>query len=120
MEKRIIKSEEQPNIIEYLNDGSYYYNYNPQMNIVEKQNEDGETVESTEYSYVQVHLYGIPNYKDITKAVIRCHISEDEEFDMINTYNKAILFEEEVNIDSYKKYLELLNEIKVNVKNSLK
>ncbi|WP_133166424.1 hypothetical protein [Paramuribaculum intestinale] len=43
----------------------------------------------TTYDCNTVQLWGTPNYKDITRAVIRAEVSETEEFGLINDYNAA-------------------------------
>lgn len=106
-------SEVQPKIIEYLGDGTYYYNYNITQETV--QLEDGE---STQYTYIPILIRGHANYKDCVKYTIRKFISQDEEFDLINSYNKAVLTNSVTteDKDKYTKYLELLDTIKFNVK----
>ena len=41
------------------------------------------------YDYDTVEVWGNPNYKDLTRAVIRAEVSETEEFGLINDYNAA-------------------------------
>lgn len=106
-------STERPLPIEYLGDNTYYYNYDIQEAIVPDQ--EGEHIE---YSFVQVHLRGIPNYADCVKAVIRAYVSESEEFDLVNSYNKYVLglSHDEQDREKYVQYLELLQEIKTRIK----
>lgn len=114
--RRII-TEQLPPKIQYLNDNSYYYNYD----IVQTQSErEGEPI--TQYNFVQVHLWGKPNYKDCVKAVIRSYLTIDEEFDLINSINKATLGLDvsTEDVDKYKEYVCLLNNIKLNVSQDFK
>lgn len=99
-----IISAEKPKIIEYLGDGSYYYNYDIKS-------------EDDSYSFIQVKLWGKANYSDCVKAIIRAFVTLEEEFDLINSVNKSILSESyDESVDKYQEYLELLDTIKANVK----
>lgn len=115
-----INSGIQPNLIEYLGDGTFYYNYDIQ--VISKAIRDidnNEPTDYTEYSYIQVREFGVPEYKVLVKDVIRKFISIDEEFDIINSYNKSTLLNEQVNTDDYTNYLELIQTIKNKVKQDL-
>lgn len=110
---RIITNQK-PQKIQYLNDNSYYYNYDIQSNIevIDDRVED-------RYNFIQVHIWGHPDYKDCVKAIIRAYISVEEEFDLINSMNKVSLGldSEQNSISEYKEYINLLSEIKKKVKN---
>ena len=103
-----------PNIIERLGNNTYYYNYNITSEQITNQDGEGETI----YNFIQVHLTGIPDYKDCIKNVIRKYVSQEEEFDLINSYNKVQITGEKNSEDvkKYTDYINLLNEIKTNVK----
>lgn len=109
-----VNSNIKPDPIEQLGNNTYYYNYN--ITSEQRVNQDGE--EETVYSFVQVHLSGAPNYKDCIKNIIREYVSQTEEFDLINSYNKVQLTGQENSEDvkKYTDYIELLDEIKANVK----
>lgn len=109
-----VNSNIKPDPIQQLGNNTYYYNYN--ITSEQRANQDGE--EETVYSFVQVHLSGVPNYKDCIKNIIREYVSQTEEFDLINSYNKVQLTGEENSEDvkKYTDYIELLDEIKANVK----
>lgn len=113
MEAKRQTSTERPLPVEYLGDGSYYYNYDIREYVV-------PDVEGThiEYSFVQVHLRGLANYADCVEAVIRAYVSESQEFDLVNSYNKFVLgLSTDVKYrDEYIAYLNLLEEIKTNIK----
>lgn len=108
MAKRLT-SIEKPSSIEYLGDGTYYYNYDIVAFEVEKKEEI-----QVKYSYVQVHLRGQANYVDCVKAIIREFVSETEEFDLVNSYNKYSLgiSNDVEDRENYIEYLSLLEEIK--------
>lgn len=109
-----LSSNIKPNAIERLGNNTYYYNYN----IVSEQraNENGE--QETIYNFIQVHLTGIPDYKDCIRNIIREYVSQTEEFDLINSYNKIQITGEKNSEDvkKYTDYINLLDEIKTNVK----
>ena len=103
-----------PNIIERLGNNTYYYNYN--ITSEQRTNMNGE--QETIYNFIQVHLTGIPDYKDCIRNIIREYVSQEEEFDLINSYNKVQITGEKNSEDvkKYTDYINLLNEIKNNVK----
>ena len=109
-----ISSNIKPNAIERLGDNTYYYNYN--ITSEQKENENGE--QETIYNFIQVHLTGIPDNKDCIRNIIREYVSQTEEFDLINSYNKVQLTGDKNSEDvkKYTDYINLLEEIKTNVK----
>ena len=109
-----VSSNIRPNAIEFLGNNTYYYNYN--ITSEQKINQDGE--EETIYNFIQVQLTGVPNYKDCIKNIIREYVSQTEEFDLINSYNKIQITGEKNSEDmkKYTDYISLLDKIKTNVK----
>lgn len=109
-----ITIQEKLDTIQRLDNNTYYYNYLTDSYTVQDENSQDIPV----YKYIQVHLFGAPNYKDCVKAIIREHISQEEEFDMINSYAKAIITgaRDSGDITEYKEYLSLLDSIKTKVK----
>ena len=109
-----ISSNVKPNAIDQLGNNTYYYNYN----ITEEQRANENDEQETIYNFIQVHLTGIPDYKDCIRNVIREYVSQEEEFDLINSYNKVQITGEKNSEDvkKYTDYINLLNEIKTNVK----
>ena len=105
-----------------LNDGSYYYNYDVREEGVVKHFDDEN--ESPVYSFIQIRCWGKPNYKDCVKNIIRKYITQEEEFDLINSANSIILSgnidDNNIDILKYKDYLRLVKEIKANVKKDFK
>lgn len=114
---KIIETQE-PQPFQYLDNDTYYYNYNIQSEEVEQSDMNEEPRLVTVYSFVQVTLYGKPNYNDCVKSIIRSYISEDEEFDLVNSYNKYTLglSADETDLHRYTDYLQLLDSIKLKVK----
>lgn len=111
-----ITSIEKPETIIKLGNNSYYFNYDIQpttLQVVE--NEVSKNVDG--YSYVQVHIQGQPNYKDCVKNVIRAYVSQEEEFDLINSHNSSAMgiTEDSQAEDEYTQYLQLLQTIKSNI-----
>lgn len=113
-----ITSNEKPLVIQRLNDGNYYYNYDIKSEIilVKENPEDENYKEQLQYNFIQVCLRGIPSYEKCVRAIIREYASEDEEFQMINDYAAAQIPFSEVDGNLYKDYLNLLQDIKYNVK----
>ena len=109
-----VSSNIKPSAIEQLGNNTYYYNYN--ITSEQKINENGE--QETVYNFIQVHLTGIPDYKDCVKNIIREYVSQTEEFDLINSYNKIQITGEKDSEDmkKYTDYISLLDKIKTNVK----
>lgn len=103
--------------IQRLGNNTYYYNYI--IDVTEIVTKDKET--EPLYKYIQVHLYGQPDYKQIVQAVLREYISQNEEFDLINSYNsyQNNITTDETVVSKYIDYLKLVQQIKVNVKKDI-
>lgn len=117
-----IETNVEPKKVEYLGDGSYYYNYDIQSKIVTVASMEGEgEKEETMWNFIQVHLFGKANYTDCVKAVIRAYVDQDEEFDLINSANRVTLgiSDSSSNTEDYVQYLNLVDTIKANVKKDL-
>ena len=100
--------------IQRLGNNTYYYNYITE--VTQTITEDNKAVPV--YKYIQVHLSGQPNYKQIVQAVLREYISQNEEFDLINSYNsyQNNLTTDDTVVSKYVDYLKLVQEIKTNIK----
>lgn len=123
LEPRRIDSNVAPSAIENLGNGNWYYNYDIQSEKVELPLQEGETVPSEEirYNYIQIRLSEKPEYKKCVELLIREFITQTQEFDLINSANKAILsgVESSDDITKYKEYLDKVEEIKEKVANDL-
>lgn len=109
MVHRII-SPDKPESIQYLGNNNYYYNYDIQeIQILDKQM----------YSFIEIKLTGNPDYKQCIKEIIRQYVSAEEELDLINSNNATTnnVVNNSSNITNYTDYLNLVNTIKINVKN---
>lgn len=118
----IIKTFEKPEKFVDLGTGFWYYNFGVTSQEVvvpiEMMGEPGEEVKTeqkTEYSYIQVRLNCRPEYAKCVEALIRQYVSASQEFDLINTANKALMNNQEVPED-YREYLNLLESLKAEVK----
>lgn len=127
-------SDIRPTAIQPLGNGAYHYNYNIKARTQEaepqaqEENADGITADimaqipGVVYDYDTVEVWGVPNYKDLTRAVIRSEVSETEEFGLINDYNaaKAGLIDDEAEAEEaearYTAHLRRVSEIKAMVK----
>lgn len=127
-------SDVRPLAIQPLGNGAYHYNYNitERTEEVEPQvsgddNPEGADIidttptTRTTYDCDTVLVWGTPNYKDLTRAVIRSEVSETEEFGLINDYNAAragLLEEDEAEKaeEAYTAHLRRVAEIKAMVK----
>lgn len=120
LEPKRIYSNIIPTIIENLGNGNWYYNYDIKSEKVELPLQEGKTVpkEEIRYNYIQIKLSDKPEYKKCVELLIREFITQTQEFDLINSANKAILANDLTNQDivKYKKYLTKIEEIKNNVK----
>ncbi len=114
-----IKTNIMPLNIEYLGNGSYYYNYDIQSQLVTiPQDLTENPIDELQYNFVQVKLKGKANYADCVQAIIRKYITQNQEFDLINSMNKFTLgidINRKAKTD-YEEYLELLDTIKSKVK----
>lgn len=105
-----------PNTLDDLGSGSWYYNYDIKDEGIWDNNPNNEPQQM--YSYIQVKLPYKPTYKQCIEAIIREYISQTQEFDLINSANKLLIqgITEGNDIDKYKEYLTLVDEIKSKVK----
>lgn len=103
-----------PDAITNLKDGTFYFNFNIEL----KERETIEGQLETIYKFNYIHIVGYPSYTLCVKELIRAYISESEEFDIINSYNKYNLglSEDKSNLDKYVAYLQKVEEIKDIVK----
>lgn len=123
LEPRRIESNVAPQVIENLGNGNFYYNYDIKSEVVTvAPMGDNETeTEETRYNYIQVKMAGQPDYKKCVELVIREFITQSQEFDLINSYNRAafnMLSEDETEKagEDYIAYLSKVAEIKAKVR----
>lgn len=123
LEPKRIESTVVPQKFVNLGNGNWYYNYDIQSRTVEVPSmEEGKpSVTEVRYNYIQVRMAGKPDYKRCVELIIREHITQSQEFDLINSFNKAsynllseVDAQEEVN--KYLDYLSKLKEIKSKIK----
>lgn len=109
---RIITNEKPKTFID-LKSGYWYYNYD-----IKEETEITESKQEKKYSYILVRVPRKPEYKLCVELIIRKYITQTQEFDLINSANKAILANDLTNQDivKYKEYLAKIEEIKNNVK----
>lgn len=116
----MIESSIAPHKFVDLGNGNWYYNYDIKSKVVEVPSRDDEESITTEtrWSYIQIKLHSMPDYKRCVEAVIREHVTQSQEFDLINTANKMIInagTARAVPLE-YLEYLDLVDEIKTKVK----
>lgn len=119
LEPKRVEMNVQPNSIEKLGNGTYYYNYDitsKEVDVTDPETE--EVTQETRWTYIQVHLHGQPDHKECIKAIIRQYVDQDEEFDLINSSNSIALGLSDNQIDrqKYLDYLTLVGEIKTKVR----
>lgn len=123
LEPRRIESNVAPKVFEDLGNGNWYYNYgieSKQVTIAPMGEDDTERTE-TRHSYIQIKMTGKPTYKRCVELVIREYLTQNQEFDLINSYNRAALSllsdtEAEKAADDYLNYLHIVSVIKDNIK----
>lgn len=117
-----ITSENKPSTIVKLDNTTWYYNYNIQKCKINNPNfdienkDDNTEIDGYKYAYFMMNVK--PNYKDCVETIIRYMISASEEFDLVNSANKALIngITDSKDLDKYKEYLAKVEEIKNNVK----
>lgn len=109
-----IKNDVNPGVIEKLGNNTYYCNYDIKPDKYQVVNTDGTIEDRDCFSYVQAYVHGQPNYKDCVKNTIRAFVSQEEEFDLINSANRITfgIDNEEKASNEYYQYLILVDEIK--------
>ena len=123
LEPKRIYSNIIPTTIENLGNGNWYYNYDIKSEKVELPLQEGETVpkEEIRYNYIKIKLSEKPKYKKCVELLIREFITQTQEFDLINSANKAILSgaKSSEDITKYREYLDKVEEIKEKVTKDL-
>lgn len=119
LEPKRVEMNVQPNSIEKLGNGTYYYNYDitsKEVDVTDPETE--EVTQETRWTYIQVHLHGQPDHKECIKAIIRQYVDQDEEFDLINSSNSIGLglSDNQTDRQKYLDYLTLVGEIKTKVR----
>lgn len=119
LEPKRVEMNVQPNSIEKLGNGTYYYNYDitsKEVDVTDPETE--EVTQETRWTYIQVHLHGQPDHKECIRAIIRQYVDQDEEFDLINSSNSIVLGLSDNQIDrqKYLDYLTLVGKIKTKVR----
>lgn len=119
LEPRRVSMNAQPEKIQQLGNGTYYYNYDIQSKQVQVNDiETEELHEETRWDYIQVHLRGVPDYKKCIEAIIRAYITLEEELAIINKYSSCQLgvIQDSSATSGYYEYVSLVATIKANVK----
>lgn len=119
LEPKRVEMDVQPNSIEKLGNGTYYYNYDITSKEVDVTDpEEEEVTQGTMWTYIQVHLHGQPDHKECIRAIIRQYVDQDEEFDLINSSNSIALglSDNQTDRQKYLDYLTLVGEIKTKVR----
>lgn len=123
LEPRRITSNITPTTTENLGNGNWYYNYDIKSEKVELPLQESEITpkEEIRYNYIQIKLSGKPEYKKCVELLIREFVTQTQEFDLINSANKAILSgaKSSEDITKYREYLDKVEEIKEKVAKDL-
>lgn len=119
LEPKRVEMNVQPNSIEKLGNGTYYYNYDitsKEVDVTDPETE--EVTQETRWTYIQVHLHGQPDHKECIRAIIRQYVDQDEEFDLINSSNSIALglSDNQTDRQKYLDYLVLVGDIKTKVR----
>lgn len=117
LEPRRVEMDVQPQAIEKLGNGTYYYNYDIQSKQVTIT--DGEDQkEETRWTYIQVHLRGVPSYTACVQGIIRQFVTAEDELSLINKYSAyqmGVINDSSI-CTEYQEYVGLVSSIKSNVK----
>ena len=119
LEPKRVEMNVQPNSIEKLGNGTYYYNYDitsKEVDVTDPETE--EVTQETRWAYIHVDLHGQADHKECIKAIIRQYVDQDEEFDLINSSNSIVLglSDNQTDRQKYLDYLTLVGEIKTKVR----
>lgn len=110
------RSYKKPEVfVEYC--GKFIYNHDIEVEIKFDLDNKGNELKIVEYTYIPIIIDNKNNYKDHVEEILRKYISQGQEFDLINSTNKALmgLVDEETKtriLIEYKEYLGLLDHIK--------
>lgn len=120
LEPKRVESNVTPQKFVNLGNGNWYYNYDIKSEVVSvtRMSNEEEIITETRWNYIQIKLGSEPEYKKCVETLIREYITQSQEFDLINTANRALLNvgTEKVVPSEYLEYLDLVDEIKTKVK----
>ena len=116
-------SNERPDILQNLGDGSWHYNFNIKEVEVpaDPTAEEAAGGTKTQFECDTVIVWGTPDYDKCVKAVLRDRRDETEEFSLINKYNAYSLgiSKDEADKTEYENYLNEVLSVKTMVKADL-
>lgn len=120
LDPRRTESDVRPEKVEDLKNGYWFYNYDIKLCEDQPTSEMNPTI-GERYEFIQVRVDGEPDYKKCVELVIRQYITQSQEFDLINSYNRAAFnmlsdTEAEKAGNEYLEYLQKVSEIKANVR----
>lgn len=117
LKPRRVEMDVQPQAIEKLGNGTYYYNYDIQSKQVTITDEEGQKKE-TRWTYIQTHLRGVPSYTACVQGIIRQFVTAEDELSLINKYNAYQMgaINDSSICAEYQEYVGLVSSIKSNVK----
>lgn len=97
--------------------GRYYYNFHIEEVERKEQGPDGVQESRRCFDYESVLIAGTPTYRKVVEARIRDRYTATQEFDLINSYNAAVIAGDDASpeIENYKAYLSELKIIKAEV-----
>lgn len=123
LEPKRVESTIAPQKFVDLGNGNWYYNYDIKSEVVEVPRMDDieKTITETRWNYIQIKLSSKPEYKKCVETLIKEYITQSQELDLINSYNRAafnFLSDEEAEKagTEYIDYLNKITEIKTRVK----
>lgn len=111
LEPKRTKSNVRPQKFEDLKNGYWFYNYDIRQC---ESDPSVREIQEVEYEYIQVRIEGKPDYQKCVKAVIRQYVDQEEEFNLINSYNSYQMDIALTNVE-YEGYLTLLKKVKEEV-----
>lgn len=88
LEPKRTESNVRPSKVENLKNGYWFYNYD--IRVSENNPESNLSSDTEKYDYIQVRIEGEPTYSKCVEQVIRAFVSQSQEFDLINSYNRAM------------------------------
>ena len=110
-------SNERPPKVQALGNGRYYYNFHIVEVEREEQGPDRKQEKRLCFDYESILIAGTPNYRKAVEARIRDKYTATQEFDLINSYNAAVIEGDDASqdVEKYKAYLSELQTIKAEV-----
>ena len=113
-------SNNRPDTIQEIGDGSHYYNYGITERPAQENLEEGAPLQPV-FEYESVRIFGELTLDNITNSVLRERRNETDELNLLNRYNSYVLgiSNNESDLTDYQVYLQEIQQTRTMIQTDL-